>query len=55
MTTGHIGGPPLVKIEDEALACQKVCKQGRDDIKVKVNIQSHTLQFFTVYSSVNEM
>ena len=22
------------------MACQKVCKQGRDDMKVKVNIQN---------------
>ena len=25
---------------DVGMACQKVCKQGRDDIIVKVNLQS---------------
>ena len=54
MTTGHIGGPPLVKIKDEALACQKVCKQGRDDVKVKVNIQSHTLRYSLVRKKCRE-
>ena len=28
------------------MACQKVCKQGRDDIIVKVNIQNPTLHHF---------
>ena len=27
-------------IKDVGMACQKVCKQGRDDIIVKVNLQS---------------
>ena len=26
--------------KDVGMACQKVCKQGRDDIIVKVNLQS---------------
>ena len=27
-------------VKDEGMACQKVCKQGRDDIIVKVSLQS---------------
>ena len=30
------------------MACQKVCKQGRDDIIVKVNLQSLTLHRFHI-------
>ena len=26
--------------KDVGMTCQKVCKQGRDDIKMKLNIQS---------------
>ena len=35
----------------------KVCKQGRDDIKMKVNIQSPipTSFYTTVYSSAKKM
>ena len=28
------------------MACQKVCKQGRDDTKVKVNIQCPSLHLY---------
>ena len=27
-------------LKNVGMACKKVCKQGRDDVKVKVNIQS---------------
>ena len=39
------------------MACQKVCKQGRNDIKAKVNVQSptHTSFYTTVHSSVKKM
>ena len=30
----------LKNIKDVRMACQKVCKQGRDDTLVKVNLQS---------------
>ena len=30
------------------MACQKVCKQGRDDISVKVNLQSPIPTSFTL-------
>ena len=42
---GCMLGMRLVK----GMACQKVCKQGRNDIIVKVNLQSHlfTLQLQT--------
>ena len=30
----------LKMYKDVGMACQKVCKQGRDDIIVKVNLQS---------------
>ena len=30
----------LKMYNDVGMACQKVCKQGRDDIIVKVNLQS---------------
>ena len=29
------------------MACQKVCEQGRDDIKVKVNVKSIPTSFYT--------
>ena len=29
-----------LKICKDRMACQKVCKQGRDDVKVKGNIQN---------------
>ena len=32
------------------MACQKVCKQGKDDIKVKVNIQKPHPYIFLQYS-----
>ena len=35
-------GIPIIKNikNDVGMSCQKVCKQGRDDIIVKVNLQS---------------
>ena len=30
----------IKNIKNVGMACQKVCKQGRDDIIVKVNLQS---------------
>ena len=41
----------LIKIietveNDVGMACQKVCKQGRHDINVKVNIQAQSLHLF---------
>ena len=30
----------VTAIQDVRMVCQKVCKQGREDIKVKVNVQS---------------
>ena len=35
------------------MACQKVCKQGRDDIIVKVNLQSPILHLFTLQLQTN--
>ena len=35
------------------MACQKVCKQGRDDIIVKVNLQSLSLHLFTLQLQTN--
>ena len=34
---------------------QKVCKLGRDNIKVKVNIQSPICTFFLQHLSIKEM
>ena len=36
----------LKMLKDVGMACQKVCKQGRDDIIVKVNLQSPIPTFF---------
>ena len=33
-------------------ACQKVCKQGKDDIKVKVVYEAPSYIFFTLYIAV---
>ena len=30
----------IQNVKDVGMACQKVCKQGRDDVIVKVNLQS---------------
>ena len=30
----------IKNVKDVGMACQKVCKQGRDDVIVKVNLQS---------------
>ena len=35
------------------MACQKVCKQGRDDIIVKVNLQSPIPTSFTLQLQAN--
>ena len=35
------------------MACQKVCKQGRDDIIVKVNLQSSTPTSFYITVAEN--
>ena len=41
---GQAGGYYYIKtFKDVGLACQKVCKEGRGDIIVKVNIQSPDL------------
>ena len=42
--------------KDVGMACQKVCKQGRDDENVKVDKQSlHLLSNTTVHSSVEKV
>ena len=38
--------------KDVGMACQKVCKQGRDNIKMKVNIQSSIPTVFTFHITV---
>ena len=38
--------------KDVGMASQKVCKQGRDDIIVKVNVQSLIPTSFTLLTSV---
>ena len=35
-------------IKDVGMACQKYAKKGRDDIIVKVNLQSLTLHYFHI-------
>ena len=40
----------LKNIKNVGMACQKVCKQGRDDIIVKVNLQSLIPALFLHYS-----
>ena len=41
-----------IKNVNVGMACQKVCKQGRDDIIVKVNLQSPIPTSFSHYCNV---
>ena len=42
-------------IKNVGMACQKVCKQGRDDIIVKVNLQSPIPTSLQLQTSVKTM